>query len=407
MKKGLLKLMTIAAFLGFAFYFSSCEKEVIKEVEKIVRDTVTIKDTVIINTKDTIIIKDTVIIRDTVYFGADGKNVSGVVKYPDANNVLVAAPGAVLGLSTASAPTVVIATAFTNATGNYSIPNLKPGNYFIAARFNSANVNLGKVINGITFESAPMAINLGTTDLTKDIDVATAVAPGALRVVLSTMDTVAGPYAGWRKGTFNTHSKLVWASGYRNGTGMQIQGSFNVFMLTKFAFDEANPANSAIDGYILTSTINTFEPARDALAGGCVRKTLRVDTVNATTALPSTDTVRFYTTSIVKYGDGYLAKGYLKGFYVHGPGVAGYAADTAGVPSMYWNTNIEKPASMFFNFEKQKYYSNATTWQYNLVWEGVLKFNIKSDYYINSSNIDNEVICNPHVMLTGPNFSEY
>jgi polyisoprenoid-binding protein YceI len=63
-----------------------------------------------------------------------------------------------------------------------------------------------------------------------------------------------------------THSNVMWETAYI-GSGALLTGRFNMFGLTSFSFDEANPANTSFEGWVRLNTVNTGEPGRDA---GCL-----------------------------------------------------------------------------------------------------------------------------------------
>jgi hypothetical protein len=348
-------------------------------------------------------IKETVYVHDTAY----GKSITGLVTYLDYNGATVAAKGAVVKLYLGnSASGNAVASTFADSSGQYTFPYLLPNNYFIHAKYNTANVN-ARVINGINFETNPgYAVVMGSADVTQNL---TLVNYGSTGSNLLAMDTTFAGLTNYRKMNFNSHSKVTWESLYNQGNSQTIAGAFNVLQFKEFVFDEANPANTHFSGYVLMSSITTFEPARDALGTGCVQKTLRVDTLDATTPLAITDTAELYTVSVEKYGDGYLAKCRMKAFYFHGPATPQvYPADTAGVPSSVWDTKLDKPVDVYFTFEKKKVFnSTGTSYTYEFIFEGMFTFKAKTDYYVSSNNIGDAVTVKPHILFRGPNNTEY
>jgi polyisoprenoid-binding protein YceI len=112
-----------------------------------------------------------------------------------------------------------------------------------------------------------------------------------------------------------THSNVMWETKYY-ANGALLTGRFNIFEM-KVNFDQANPANSSIKAWVQLSTYNTGEPGRDAY-GKCGPGYMGVafDTLskNPTVLGPraSTDTAWFTSTSIKKYGNGYLVTGDFK-----------------------------------------------------------------------------------------------
>lgn len=87
---------------------------------------------------------------------------------------------------------------------------------------------------------------------------------------------------GW---AFNkTHSNVMWETDYL-GVAALLTGRFNLFNAVA-EFDEDNPENSTLSGYVVLSSVNTGEPGRDA---GCLLNTF---------ATAVYDTAKFVTTSI-------------------------------------------------------------------------------------------------------------
>jgi hypothetical protein len=326
--------------------------------------------------------------------------------YPDYDGIQKPAAGAVINLYIGSSATgPVAAQAIANASGNYTLPFLVPGNYFVYATYNTENVNF-RVINGINFATNPgYQITMDSLDINLDLALVTVSATGNALIAMTEDDTIGTTR---RKVTFNSHSKVTWESLYNQGNSQTIPGAFNVLTMERFIFDEANPANTMFSGYVTLSSITTYEPARDALGTGCVTRTLKIDTIDASTPVPETDTARLYTLSVQKYGDGYLAKCMMKAFYIHGPGQA-YPADTAGgVPANLWNTTIERPVDVYFTFEKKKVFNAAgTTFNWEFIFEGMFDFKAKTEFYVQSNNIGNIVTVKPHVLMRGANNTEY
>jgi len=88
---------------------------------------------------------------------------------------------------------------------------------------------------------------------------------------------------GW---TFNkTHSSVLWETDYL-GVSALLTGRFNSFNAIA-EFDEDNPENSTLSGWVVLSSVNTGEAGRDA---GCLLTTFGTLTIG--------DTAKFVTTSI-------------------------------------------------------------------------------------------------------------
>lgn len=383
----LFKMLTIPATvaMGLVFSLSNCKKE--KEI---------VTETVYITVHDTVA----------------GKNISGNCTYPDYTNAAVPANGAVLSLysGTTAAGTPVVTT-FADQSGNYAFKYLVPGTYFLTGSFNTENENK-EIIKGVNFVFDGVVITMGTSDIIQDIAFASGAAPGSLKISLDSV--AAGP--AYRQVAWENHSKVVFNTLHQ--LGAVFQGAFNVWKISKFNFDEAAPANIVIKAWVQTSSINTFEPVRDALAGGCVRKTLNVDTMivgGIVKPLPETDTIWFYADAgeVVKYGKGYLAHGHLKGFYKHGTGVTGTGAgpdgflpaDTANYAGPF-NTTIDKPCDLYFEYQGKNKIFTGANYNYFMLFEGKFTF-LRSDYSVNASNLNNAIEVTPHIQLKGTTNKEY
>jgi polyisoprenoid-binding protein YceI len=105
------------------------------------------------------------------------------------------------------------------------------------------------------------------------------------------------------------HSNVMWETLYM-GSNALLTGRFNNFDM-KVDFKEADLANSSINAWVQLSTFNTGEPGRDGYGKcGPGYMGIKYDTI-AKKPLPSTDTAWYKSTSIVRYGNQYLAKGNL------------------------------------------------------------------------------------------------
>lgn len=161
---------------------------------------------------------------------------------------------------------------------------------------------------------------------------------------------------GW---SFNkSHSSVTWETDYL-GVSALLTGRFNFFGTT-VEFDEDNPENSSISGYVVLSSVNTGEPGRDA---GCLLNTFGVTT---------SDTAKFQSTSI-EFDNlgGYTARANLTfhGFTKEVPVRLRYTKAT------YFDANSGLSGAPF-------YISGLT---------GEFEFNAKTDFGIVSSNIADRV----------------
>lgn len=373
-KMNVYRIMSITMMVALMFSLTYCKKET--ETQTV---TVTVHDTL------------------------KGKAISGLVTYPDYTGTAAQAKGAVINLYVGSSVSgSPVATTFADANGSYSLPYLLPGSYFLTAKYNTENTNY-RYVNGVNFITDPgYAITMGSSNITQNIELVNQAAVGTLKIAL---DTITANQS-YRKVSWEIHSKLDFAFPDHEG-GAILPGGFNVFEVTEFVFNEADPSAIKIDGYVLLSSVNTFEPVRDALAGGCVRKTLCVDTLDEFTAVPETDTATFRSTSVEKYGDGYLAHGILKSFYKHPTGGI-YPADTTLGFTGPFNAMIEKPVDMYFVYEGKTKWMAGANYNWAFIFEGQFKFNPKADYYISSSHIGaGDVTVNLHVQMKGATNTEY
>lgn len=93
---------------------------------------------------------------------------------------------------------------------------------------------------------------------------------------------------GW---AFNkTHSSVLWESNYL-GVAALLTGRFNTFA-ANVEFDQDNPENTTLSGWVVLSSVNTGEPGRDA---GCLLNTFGVATA---------DTARFTSRTVALDGKG-------------------------------------------------------------------------------------------------------
>ena len=376
----------------------------------------------------------------TVHDSIKGKNISGLVTYPNYSGVTTNADGAVLTLYTGNtAIGTPVATTFADVTGNYTFKFLVAGNYCIKASYNTTNVN-NKGLDGVTFTTAGVPVLLASTNLTQNIALTATAPTGSLKIgcyipnvpASPSADSTAIVAAGYLPTILEGHSKVSF-TGMHNMNQQDLAGGFNGFVMKKFIFDEANPANIVINAFVRTAVnytnsgatpttgINTFEPSRDQIGSGCVSKTLLADTTMAGTVIsviPATDTIRFYANAgeVVKYGKGYLAHGHMKGFYHHSygnrrPPIGSMAqgtlipADTSYLQTADaaapYNQYIDKPVDMYFEYQFKKLQGTVpatATWE--MVFEGTFTFN-KTAWYVKSTSISDLIKVDIHVAMQG------
>jgi len=161
---------------------------------------------------------------------------------------------------------------------------------------------------------------------------------------------------GW---AFNkSHSNVMWETDYL-GVAALLTGRFNTFTAVA-EFDEDNPENSVLSGWVVLSSVNTGEPGRD---GGCLLNTFGTATY---------DTAKFVTTSI-EFDD--------LGFY-NGKANLTFHGVTKEVPvkiryikATHFDTNSGVSGAPF-------YIAGLT---------GVFEINAKTDFGIESTSIGDRV----------------
>lgn len=160
-----------------------------------------------------------------------------------------------------------------------------------------------------------------------------------------------------------THSSVMWETFYY-GDNALLTGRFNNFNVA-MKFDEANPSNTKISAWVQLSTYNTGEPGRDG-KGKCgpgymgVKYTDTLFTVDKTT-----DSAWYNSTSVIRHGDGYLAKGNFK------------------------FRGITKEVDLYFKYSGTNLSADGKTIRAGFPGYFVMKAN--SDFLVNSTSISDEV----------------
>ena len=351
-------------------------------------------------------------------------SISGNCTYPTYNTSMALAKGTAVTLYAGTDPNPY-ARAFADTLGNYSFKGLLPGNYVVKGRYNTLNQNNEKPLSGIDF-AVTYNVTLGTANLTQNLVLATIAASSAVNVTIVAADTV-GSMGALKYITVESHTNVTyWVEHLdSNAVGLSMNGNFGSngagFLLTKFRFDEANPANSYFKGYVLTSKQSSNNIGRDTARGGCVDSFFNHDTTwNAThtvcTTVPVTDTAYYWANAgtISKYGSGYLAHGTLAPCWKH-QGIAGgtnYTVNRTDTILGYngqlgWNTRIQLPCDMYFEYQGKKQVWNAahTVFNWDLEFEGQFTFR-RSQFYM-KHGLGDVVTVNPHIQLKGTNNTNY
>lgn len=292
MKK--VKLFSMLATMILAVVFiSSCEKEVIKEVEKIVE------------------------VEASTY------TISGVVTYPDFGGTSTNADGAVVYMKVGAteATTSYDMTTIADATGKYTFAGLSDSSYFVFANYDTENTNNpGGRIAGIIFGGEGGVVTVDGANATQNIEL----------VSLGQADAIAvNTYDGGDWGQDWNHSNVDFSFPY-DGANATYTGRFRAEEIY-IDFDPFDLGSSKIEATIDILSVITDSPGgRDPLYSaeptgkdedgedtyfyidpvtgeynlGCIHGTLGMENDNPTSANRYST---FVSTSIEAYGDGYLA----------------------------------------------------------------------------------------------------
>ena len=141
-----------------------------------------------------------------------------------------------------------------------------------------------------------------------------------------------------------THSNVMWETAYL-GAAALLTGRFNSFGFNKFEFDEANPANTSFEGYVLLNTVNTGEPGRD---GNCLLTTFGT-ALGKTTEAENQAVIKTKSVQFSPSDKGYIVKADLvfHGFTKEVTGKLNYVGKTSttsnGVVTTVVGFNFEFP----------------------------------------------------------------
>jgi polyisoprenoid-binding protein YceI len=167
-----------------------------------------------------------------------------------------------------------------------------------------------------------------------------------------------------------SHSNVMWETFYY-GDNALLTGRFNMFGLSVY-FNEATPANSELKGWVQLSTFNTGEPGRDDF-GKCGPGYMGIafDTISASPLVLSpkaeTDTAWFTSTSVQRYGNGYVAKGQFN------------------------LRNITKPVDFYFSYLGQHNYQSGSGTTTRAGFAGYFEINALTDFGIPATSIADRV----------------
>ncbi len=257
----------------------------------------------------------------------DLSTISGKVTYPDANGAQIAAPGAVVTLF--STTPVVNMETIADADGNFSFENLVAATYTLAAYYDTDNSNNAGRLSGLRFTIDATEVAITNADATQDLALVSSGQTGIPVIDIN---------LGWDGASFvnsgswaydQTHSPIAFEFPYRDNVA-EFVGGFSQVSKLEVNFDPANLSTSSIVAEVDLASVNTrslggrdpklvgganaFNPNSMVETMGCIMGTFGVS-ADGTLPAKISSTARYATftsTSIVAYGDGYLAKGDLQ-----------------------------------------------------------------------------------------------
>jgi polyisoprenoid-binding protein YceI len=325
-------------------------------------------------------------------------SISGKVTYTDANGNTANAAGAVVYLAkSATATTIYDQSTIAGADGTYTFSNLVPASYYLNSVYDSDNKNASARIDGVRFTTANgYIVTLGSEKATQDMSLVSGGSTiAAQNVYVSyqwdpTASSGAGNYTNTGTWVFdNIHSPVQFNFPY-DGQEAQFAGSFVQTSYFKFKFNTAKLDTSSIVATIDLASVNTGTPGgRDNLPTtvtstneftpgtkftklGCIMGTFGIVADSAagykhTTLSGSNRYATFTSTSIIPYGNGYIAKGNLS---FHGASVA---------------------ANLMFNYITPWVNTSVTPNKTYLGFEGKLSINAKTDFGVSSTSVGDAV----------------
>ncbi|GHN00529.1 hypothetical protein WSM22_20180 [Cytophagales bacterium WSM2-2] len=315
------------------------------------------------------------------------------------NGQVANAVGAVVYIAkSAAATTTYDQSTVTGSDGTYTFSNLAAAGYYINAVYNTDNKNTSARIDGVKFTTANgYLVTLGSKAIAQDITLESPGQSGAAQNVVvayqwdATANSGAGDYTNTGAWTFdNIHSPVQFNFPYQ-GQEAQFAGSFVQTKSFQMTFNSANLGASSIVATVDLASVNTgtpggrdnqpttitatneFTPNTKFTKLGCIMGTFGI-TADASTTTPNitlTNANRYATftsTSISKYGDGYVAKGNLA---FHGATV---------------------PVSMIFHSITPYVNTAVTPSKTYLGFEGKMTLNSKTDFAVSSSSVGDAVI---------------
>lgn len=316
---------------------------------------------------------------------------SGKVTFTNASGVAANASGAIVSLEDVTASTTVSTVA--DNLGDFRFDNLAAGSYNLSGSYYSENKNVAGRLDGLTFATATdVTVEIVSADVSQNLTLVSVGQSGAAFEALSAAYSWTGSaYANTGAWIFdNVHSSVVFEFAYR-GNEADFTGSFGQTSKFNVSVDPANLAAASIDVEIDLASINTRTPGgrdnRTTVADnppfnpltmftelGCIAGTFGITADNAT---PSEGTpqpitlnakryAKFTSTSVSKYGDGYVAKG-----------------------NLVFN-GVTKATELWFKMVPA--WTDPSNNRKYSGFEGKLLMKAKADFAITSSNINDAVV---------------
>lgn len=258
--------------------------------------------------------------------------VKGKVTFTNAANAVTNAPGAVVYFTNTA--TTKSSSAITSASGDFEFVNVMPGAYTLTASYFTDNKNVTARFDGLTFATAtPVGVTVASTDVTQDLALVSTGQSG-IETLATNYAWTGSAYASTGAWTYDaTHTVVNFELPYRQNVASDFNGVFSQLSKVNINFDPNNLGASTFDIEVDVASFNTrsaggrdprttvddtplFSPNTLFKELGCVMGTFGIAADGGTPSndvpLPMTTTRRyakFVSTSVVKLGDGYVAKG--------------------------------------------------------------------------------------------------
>jgi len=269
---------------------------------------------------------------------------SGTVTYPNTAGTQAPAVGATVTLMGTSGVLYTV----TDEDGIYTFANLEADDYDMHASYFVTPETAARV-DGLNFATASdVAVTMTSADLTQNLTLVSVGQSGSDIIKIEANYAWDGDASAYKQPANpawqfdNGHSLVTFEFPYRGEQG-DFTGSFKQMHKFVVTFDPANLSSSSIDVEVDMASVDTrtpggrdnrttvadnptFSPTAQFTELGCIAGTFGITADNATPTEGAPQPIttdpdryaKFSSTSISKYGDGYLAKGNLvwRGFTV-------------------------------------------------------------------------------------------